>query len=403
MYELGDLEKWKSERGAVSLLFAILFSSGLIIGLFVIVADVSSIYVERRVVQNAADASAIALAQECALGGYGEIVGLNPSSASRVCNDESSYRTFVSKYANINSPDSLTNITSVCVNSLTAACPTHTPEGTFDCNAVPSQYRNFVRVKTDTQSPNSSSLPPIFASALSGSTTSVDIKGCTNAAWGKAGSAPVFLPFALPICKWRDSFRDYIKEFSSNSTTTSCSFTDLEGVTRSINGVTPGFALLANFGCPTFDVNRNPLQVGAILPIERALSRVEACANNIPANYFYNQLSLLVNKTLFLPIVTQILCETSSGTYRPITEVNCGQGQYRFQVAGFFGFKYLGSKLQNNFTGIGPLSGGAWPSDCDSNTNCLYGEFSRAIVPGADISTDTTIPSVGALAVQLLT
>ena len=70
--------KGESESGTIALIVAILVSSSsLVIGMFVIVADTGSLFSERRVIQNAADASSLALARECAILGSGAIDGVS--------------------------------------------------------------------------------------------------------------------------------------------------------------------------------------------------------------------------------------------------------------------------------------------------------------------------------------
>ncbi|MFM8340596.1 MAG: hypothetical protein ACKN9F_00080, partial [Methylomonas sp.] len=107
---------------------------------------------------------------------------------------------------------------------------------------------------------------------------------------------------------------------------------------------------------------------------------------------FYNQLNSLLGMILFLPVVTSVQCQSGSN--------NC-QGNYQFNVASFFSFKFLGYKFKNRGSG-GTSPSGGWPAACDSTRNCVNGTFVRAIVPGADVSLDPNFPAVGAMAVQLL-
>ena len=58
----------RDDRGAVSILVALLISAGVIVGLLAMVIDGGRLYTERRLVQNGADAAALAVARACALG-----------------------------------------------------------------------------------------------------------------------------------------------------------------------------------------------------------------------------------------------------------------------------------------------------------------------------------------------
>jgi hypothetical protein len=148
---------------------------------------------------------------------------------------------------------------------------------------------------------------------------------------------------------------------------------------------------MSGFGCPGVTPMRI-INVGDILSIESSLQQVEQdCQGLNPSVNFYNQVSTFLGSTFFVPVVTNVICTSTSN--------NC-QGSYQFQVVSFFAFKLLGLKFKNNAIGTPP--NGAWPSYCTANSNCVHGTFSRAAVPGADVSTNPNFPAVGAQAIQLL-
>lgn len=394
--------KSREDQGTIALIVAILVSSSLIIGLFVIVADTGALFSERRVIQNASDSADLALARECAVLGNGSTYGEFSGYSSNVCESQFNALDFAQKYANSNSEDSLTEIVSICGQSPLNIC-SNSEAFIYDCKNVDPKYIHFVRVRTATKTPTGNKLNNLFSSALNSNDPGTSVPGCSQSAWGKASFAPVFFPLALPICNYQLNGTLVLQDFSSNNPVVvgGCNIVDLDGKTFSYASPTEGFSLLSNMGCPGIS-SIQKINVGDFLNIESSLSQVEQqCPNG--ANQFYSQASTFLNTVFFVPVVTNVICQNTS--------TNC-QGSYRFQVASFFAFKFLGLKFKNSgLLGVAPpcppgdtctKSTDFWPSYCTSTRNCVYGTFSRAAVPGADVSTDPNFPAVGAQAIQLL-
>ncbi len=370
--------------------------------MFTLVVDTGSLLSERRVIQNASDVATLALVRECATNGNGEISGLTTGYSSPVCESAVNALDFSSKYANLNSPDALTEVTSVCgQNPLNNCAPNSS--AIFDCKEVDPQYLHYVRVRTQTKTKDGNSITNLFSSVLNPSDPGTTVPGCAQSVWGKANYAPVFFPIALPICNYEINGTFVLKDFSSNDPVVvgGCTVVDLDGQRFDYLSPTEGFSLLPDFGCPGITAPKQ-IKVGDFLNTEPSLSQVEQqCPNG--KNQFYSQVSTFIGSILFVPVVTNVLCSSSS--------TNC-QGTYQFQVASFFAFKLLGLKFKNSaLLGDPPIcpqgetckaSTDYWPSYCDSTRNCVYGTFSRAAVPGAGVSTDPNFPAVGAQAIQLL-
>jgi hypothetical protein len=399
MHELAQ-KKLDKESGAIALLFALLISSGLVISLFVLVFDVGSIYSERRVVQNASDASVLALVQECAVDGNGGILGLSPAYLTPVCKNQANAENFAGSYANLNSPDNLTSIGELCGTSPLKPC-SEQKRGLFQCGAIDPKYRNYIRIGTDSNSKDISSLKPLFSSLLN-QNASVDAVGCTNAAWGKAARAPIFFPFAVPICNFPQVLPVTVVLLDYQNPI-NCSIVDLEGVTFNYTGVPDGLFILTEyqnalgqsikFGCPNSN-QAITLKIGNKITLETSLRQVElACGTG---SQFSDTIKTFVGQKVFLPVVTEIKCSSST--------TNCSN--FTSLVASFVSFKFLGAIFKGNtanLIGSNPPSG--WPTDCTRNAKiqvCLYGQYVKSVVPGADISTDPTFPAVGAQAVQIL-
>jgi len=382
----------EKDSGTVALIIAILMSSSLVIGMFVIVVDSGVLFSERRVIQNASDASNMALVRECALIGNGAIAGVSSGYSTPVCESPANATEFAQVYANINSPDALTDVTEVCGKSPLNSCGPN-PGGIYDCKSVDPKYLKYARVRTATRTTTGTSMVNLFSKILNQSDSGTTVPGCAQSAWGKASFAPIFFPIALPICNYQLNGTVTLRDFVSNDpvVTAGCQIVDLDGVSFSYASPTQGFSLMSGFGCPGVTPMRI-INVGDILSIESSLQQVEqGCQGLNPTVDFYNQASTFLGSIFFVPVVTNVICTSTSN--------NC-QGSYKFQVVSFFAFKLLGLKFKKNDIGTPP--NGAWPSYCDANSNCVYGTFSRAAVPGADVSTDPNFPAVGAQAIQLL-
>lgn len=391
----------KDDEGAIAALFAILISTVLVIALFVMVFDISSLYGERRVLQNASDSAALAVTQECAVNGSGAILNVNGSYPSALCASQTYALDFAGKYANLNSPDSLSKVSEVCGTAPLQSCSSLTA-GQFECKPVDNKYKNWARIKTETLQSSGGYLNSLFTSLNDPQASKVKVVSCSQSAWGKAGFAPLIFPIALPICDFAINGTKMIQDFNSNNPVVvgGCSFTDLNGDQFSYSSPTQGFSLLSGFGCPGLSNSRNTY-VGDTLQIESSLTQVESGCPSGQFQFYY-QLSTLINKNVFIPVVTSVSCQSGS--------VNC-QGNYQFKVASFFSFKFLGGKFKNRGrVGSGPpcatgdpcQQNSSWPTVCDSTRNCVYGTFDRSVVPGSDVSLDPTFPAVGAMAVQLL-
>lgn len=382
----------KGDTGTIALIVAILITSSLVIGMFVLVVDSGALFSERRVIQNASDASNLALVRECALIGNGAIAGMSVGFSSPVCQSPTNATIFAQTYADINSPDTLTDVTEVCGQTPLNSCLPNSG-GIYDCRDVDPKYLHYARVRTATRTASGTKMVNLFSKILNQNDEGTTVPGCSQSAWGKASYAPIFFPIALPICNYQLNGTAILRDFSSNDpvVTAGCQIVDLDGVQFSYVSPTQGFSLLSGFGCPGKSAMRT-VNVGDILLIESSLQQVEIqCQQLTPSVDFYTQISSFVNSILFVPVVTNVICTSTS--------VNC-QGNYQFQVVSFFAFKLIGLKFQNNRIGMAP--GGVWPSYCSANSNCIYGTFERAAVPGADVSTDPNFPAVGAQAIQLL-
>lgn len=371
------------ENGSISIIVTILISSTLLFGLFMAVADVSTLYAERRVVQNAADSAVLALAGECASGGYGAIAGNNNAFAQQICLTSNSAKEFAEYYANINSPDQITSVVEVC-GSFLGTCESQ-PDSYLKCQSIPPQYSHYVRIVTRSQETSGSPITPIFSQLFDEKPVGVDVFGCAQAAWGNSGSATVVFPFSFSICDYQRSGEKVVSDFPANSPTikNGCSVTDLSNVTRNYSSPLSGFAMTENFGCPG-SATPKTITVGDLLTVETSLSRLENIC--VTQSQFYQSLSTLAGKKIIVPAVGSVECNSQ-------TNDNC-RGNFEFRVAGFFSFNFLGGKFENRgIVGSAPTTG--WPNDCGSSRSCIYGNFDEGFVTGGSITTSSDVADTG--------
>jgi len=194
------------ESGAVASLVAILFGTGVLLGLGALVIDTGSLLYERRQLQSGADAAAMAIAQDCLAKDK-----LHTLCAAPVITNTPSPSPLV-VLAGKNAADQRTDIVGVCgsaalvaVNGAFTVCPAPTP-ALVECPPVPSALSDakYIEVRTGTRTATGTILPPFLAQALAGGTYSGEtVKACTRVAWGKAAPPGPVLPVTFSPCAWK--------------------------------------------------------------------------------------------------------------------------------------------------------------------------------------------------------
>lgn len=388
------------ETGATTAVFSIVVLIGIMAGTFALVVDGGQLFLERRVVQNVADASALYLAQTCAL---------------RDCSSE--IDTVIKGYADYNSPDLKSEITKICGTStpdtatlvtdpLLVGCNEGVAASWRDCQTAPTGDSNFVRVRSQTRTiAGGSALSPTFA-RLFGDGNPEDgtwtLRGCSQAIWGAPSSIRVTTPLAISICNFVQPtststgvHSGEVKAWALGSGT--CSKKDLNGnlIYGTDAGVTT-FILTDGLQSPEKCKIGATIKVGDKIKYATTPNAKDACGN------MSNLLTLLIN--------------TPEPVYIPIfgpTEVSGGD---RFlTVISFMRFKLTGYKLrpplgcggstctfnfvdQNGANYACNLSGTAG----GGNDLCVVGEFFKGVPPSGNISGGSYVPSLGAFALKLI-
>ena len=367
----------RREDGAVTAIVAVVMAMGVLLGMSAFVVDLGRSHLERRVVQSAADAASMAVAQDCA-------------ERRPACATAASASADALAIANLNSPDSATAVTAVCGRAPLAPCGQPSAR-VLDCKPVDPKYgTSYARVTTATRTATGgTALQPVFASLTKGGADPETMTACAQAAWGKAAAVSVQYPFALPICQYDLSGTPVLHDFVSNDPLESCTIQTLEG-SRTYSQVIKGFSYVRLPAADGTCASAVPVRVGDVL--EREPSTAQLCGSDL-----VGKMSRLIGVPTWMPVVTTLWC----GTTTDITLCKTGQGSFRYQVASFVKFSLIGFKLQSREGGI-PPAGGWRASDCTSNGACLYGSYSLGAAPDADISLDPTVPSLGLMALQPL-
>jgi len=186
------------DRGAVAAIVAVVVGAFVLTGVAALTIDAGSLYAERRVVQNAADAASLALAHACAVGDTVRCSATAPATLADL-----------TTLANLNSPDGLTDIESVCGSVAPfASCGTlPTDPGLVQCTKLPPLIpvtAKWVEVRTKTRSTtsNHSVVAKSFANLGNSSYDGKGVKACARAAWGPVGPIDITAPLAISLCDY---------------------------------------------------------------------------------------------------------------------------------------------------------------------------------------------------------
>jgi Putative Flp pilus-assembly TadE/G-like len=170
----------QDDRGAV--LVWVATSLVMLLGMGAIVIDVGALYQERRELQNGADAAALAVAKDCALGD---------------CLDEDAT---ADHYADENANDDASNVPQVCGQGPgLVACPDPPPAA--------DGASGWVRVDTSTHNPanpdNDGEIEFVLAPVLDAANVGETVEATAIAAWGSVGSATT-IPLIFSVCEFNE-------------------------------------------------------------------------------------------------------------------------------------------------------------------------------------------------------
>lgn len=377
------------ERGAFTTIFVAIVSSGLLFFLFALTADAGTLFFERRSIQNAADATSLAVASNCALG-------------STNCADSAAIQSTAQSMANLNSPDSLSTVSKLCGFTPLNPC-TNTTE--LECKSVPANLPRYGRVVLSSKNADGTTRvrTPFFDLLSSSGTLPSNLTACSQSAWGKASVANIPLPLAITICDYQTDGFKIIRDYSSQLTACPTTIKDVQGITIAPQptNVLNGWAIFAPSGQQLYCLVPQRITVG--MTLDTLPPGQERCndqgisgsdSKNVLTNFIFNNLG----KKIFIPVIA-----STSGTGSGAAQ------QVASNTVGFFTFIFRGYDFGPQArAGCGdpktPCSefAGQSTTGCGSTRSCIWGQFTRGIVPGVPVSRDTSFPPVGAAAVELL-
>lgn len=377
----------RDEVGAAATVFVLFVGSGVLLALFAMTADAGAVFRERLVTQSAADATSLAVASLCALG-------------SPDCSTQSNLTSKAQEFTNLNSDDGISGLQNVCGFTPLSPC---TNQSEITCKSVPNNLPRYGRVVVTTKNPDGTTkikspfLDAIFGEPQSATTS----KSCSQSAWGKANAATVPLPLAITICDYQAEGFKILRDYTSQLAQCPGIIKDAQGLTISPQPqkVINGWAIVSPSGEQLLCIPPRTLTVGMsldTLPPGQERCNDSSLSGSDSKRVLADYISANIGKKVFIPVIAST-SGTGSGSAQRVTS----------QVVGFFTFVFygydLGSQIKDGcgatncsqFTGVSA-------AQCGSRDGCIWGQFTRGIVPGALVSRDTSFPPVGAQAVELL-
>lgn len=360
------MRRMRDDRGAVAVLVAILLPL-VLLGFGALVVDAGSLYSERRQLQNAADAGALALAQICA-------DGSNPICASGI----TAALTKAQSYADSNSKDGASSVKLVCghdasnrANFPFSECSTQPP-------GIPAGA-SYVHVETQTGDlAGAKVMPAILGRVLNSGYNGKTVASSATAAYGGPSGLVAALPVTISLCEFNTAtaggtpfatapFKaadEKVLRLHGKPEAGSCpsgpSGGDLPGGFGWLDTAPPPS------GCATAS------SVNGTFADDTGVSVDKACKDALAA---------LLNTTVFLPIYNSFTGNGSGGNY-----TMAGYAAFRLT-----GWNLPGTKQNSTIPGSTAM--------CKGDDKCLYGVFTKQLEPTTG---DVGAPNMGVNVVALV-
>lgn len=340
----------RDDRGGIAVLACVLLAGGVLLGMAALTLDVGQVYAEREELQSGADAAAVAVAERCVL--RPDTCGPAPSGTAE-------------RYADANAKDGAAAVEVVCGArpGPLPACPPPA-ENLTACLGDPPVTGGYAEVRTRTRLPDGSKLlPPILAGTLLGEEdyAGAVVRACARAAWGPPQRARG-LGLTVSLCEWRDATSGgtvfgppppAVPDASAEIVLKLHTTTAGHCPAGPSGGDTPGgFGWLddPDDDCTTL-VDTDGTYGG-----DPGVAISQACKDAFTDLY-----------------------EDKRLTFLPIFESVTGTGQNtRYAIAGFAPFVITGYGLP----GLDEPSWLTKKAHCSGSDKCVYGYFTRALMPG---------------------
>lgn len=311
------------DRGAVLVIVAILMVA--LLGMGALVIDLGALYVEKRQLQNGADAAALAVAQDCANGDCQLPAGR------------------AQEYADRNANDGASTVTVCGVGPGLSPCATAAPAGATGA-------AGWVRADTTTLTPDGGDQVDFLLAPIMNSLAGATVHAASAAAWGPLGTG-VVTPLAFSLCEWTAMGGS----LANGTFPSGASYVYFHGVggknepgvghcvpSPSGQDLPGGFGYLANTNCTT------TVSAGAWVGVEVGNSLPKACN---PATW--------LNTEVLIAIFDQDRMTGNNGEYH---------------IAGFVGIRLSGYQFQGNNKAPSNFK---CPAGNGNSTTCVLGTFTR--------------------------
>lgn len=194
----------QGERGGAAVIVAVLFSGLMIIGMLAVSVDLGNLTYERRQLQNGADATSLALAQECAE----DAAGCAPTAVSDLLNPNAGDERM--QYDNRTVNGAPNGACGRGIGSLPTCLATGSIGDLGECPPLPSWLTGtgasipYVETytRTLTTSGDDELFLPFSRVLTGGSDGDSGTTACARAAYGPAGSTGNTLPITIGACDW---------------------------------------------------------------------------------------------------------------------------------------------------------------------------------------------------------
>jgi hypothetical protein len=363
----------------VAALVGILLGSGVLLGMGAFVVDAGGMYAERAQLQNGADAGASAIALGCAKG-------------AATCNTAGR----AGALANTNANDGVARIDNICGRDpygILSPCPTSAP----GCAATPTANVTYAQVQTSTlTSGGKTVLPPDFGRAVLGSAyQGKQVHACAQASWASVGSA-TSLSATISLCSW-DQATSNGTVFASAAPYPPWPAGYPTGATPPAAGTPGGEQVLMLHGSGN-DCAGGP--AGWQLP--GGFGWLDDPSNSCTvyvdvAGQYADRTGVPIKPDCLTKLDDAITHQTV--LYFPVYDGVSGTGgNGSYHLKGIAAFMVTGGYL-NGSGGWKPKSVITGKAYCNGSDRCLYGFFTRALLPPGSLPGGTNL---GASVVQMI-
>lgn len=355
-----------ADHGAVAATLAVMLGTGVLLGMAAVVVDVGRLYAEREQLQTGADAVAWAVAENCVL---------QPEQ----CGDQ---RLSTGRYAEANAADGAAGIAEICGRGPGLPSCTVSPTNRTACLGAPPSAGSYAEVRTRTlQRDGGTLLPPTFARAFAGDDAGTAVGACSRVAWGAPRQA-TGMAVTFSTCEWNALTNGGTTIWPKPSIGVPPPSAERIVYLKGTGGATTcpagpsGWDRPGGFGWldDSTGTCSTTVDIGGSFGGNTGNSVSQPCRTALAAVRSRHDVALI-----------------------PIYDGVTGNGSHTtYHLAGFASFVLTGYR-QSGFSAPSWLTGG---HSCSGNERCLYGYFTKALVPTTGVTIDG--PELGVSVVNLV-